>query len=177
MLEMPRRSVTRFFIPLIDVLTLLFCVFLVMPLAKGTGDDPTQNSAEELKKLQAELDRLHGLGADQPEKIRKELEELRKAKMEVVKDRIVPHILEINNDDGELYIQEPDGPVKIDKDKAQEMIREDRKKYGDKTEILYVLQYPRQRPRKHPNFADMDKYKELFAGAALKPEAAPGKGP
>ena len=33
MLKMPQRSVTRFFIPLIDVLTLLFCIFLVMPLA------------------------------------------------------------------------------------------------------------------------------------------------
>ena len=32
MIQMPRRSVTRFFIPLIDVLILLFCIFLLMPL-------------------------------------------------------------------------------------------------------------------------------------------------
>ena len=30
MIQLPRRSVTRFFIPLVDVLTLLFCVFLIM---------------------------------------------------------------------------------------------------------------------------------------------------
>ena len=38
MLEMPRRSVTRFFIPLIDVLTLLFCIFLMMPAVKKTTE-------------------------------------------------------------------------------------------------------------------------------------------
>ena len=31
MITQPRRSVTRFFIPLIDVLILLFCIFLLMP--------------------------------------------------------------------------------------------------------------------------------------------------
>ena len=42
MIQLPRRSVTRFFIPLIDVLTLLFCIFLLMPLIKATGE--TQNA-------------------------------------------------------------------------------------------------------------------------------------
>jgi len=32
MIRLPQRSVTRFFIPLIDVLTLLFCIFLLIPL-------------------------------------------------------------------------------------------------------------------------------------------------
>ena len=40
MIELPRRSVTRFFIPLIDVLTLLFCIFLLMPVMKGKADGP-----------------------------------------------------------------------------------------------------------------------------------------
>ena len=39
MLQMPRRSVTRFFIPLIDVLTLLFCVFLIMPLVRNPTEE------------------------------------------------------------------------------------------------------------------------------------------
>ena len=33
MIHMPHRSVTRFFIPLIDVLLLLFGIFLLMPIA------------------------------------------------------------------------------------------------------------------------------------------------
>ena len=44
MITAPRRSVTRFFIPLIDVLILLFCIFLLMPLFKpqaGAGAEPS----------------------------------------------------------------------------------------------------------------------------------------
>src|SRR5262245_50813583 len=104
MLVMPRRSVTRFFIPLIDVLTLLFCVFLVMPLAKSSNED-VSSSAEDVKRLQAELDRLRGLGADEPEKLRQQLEELRQAKMEAIKQRITPRVIEIDGNDGKLYAQ------------------------------------------------------------------------
>src|SRR5690349_8540085 len=102
MLQMPRRSVTRFFIPLIDVLTLLFCVFLVMPQANSAGEDPSYSMAAEVQKLQAQLDRLHGLGADEPERLRKELEELRAAKLDTIKDRIVVQVLEIDGSTGEL---------------------------------------------------------------------------
>ena len=38
MIQLPRRSVTRFFIPLIDVLILLFCIFLLMPIVEATGE-------------------------------------------------------------------------------------------------------------------------------------------
>ena len=44
MIQFPRRSVTRFFIPLIDVLTLLFCIFLLMPMIKETGEAQESNS-------------------------------------------------------------------------------------------------------------------------------------
>ena len=52
---MPRRSVTRFFIPLIDVLILMFCIFLLMPFVKATsegsdtGDGPKPESTPEIK--------------------------------------------------------------------------------------------------------------------------------
>ena len=45
MIEFPRRSVTRFFIPLIDVLTLLFCIFLLMPLVKAKAEADEEESA------------------------------------------------------------------------------------------------------------------------------------
>ena len=44
MIRLPQRSVTRFFIPLIDVLTLLFCIFLVLPLAKSPEDQPAPDA-------------------------------------------------------------------------------------------------------------------------------------
>lgn len=70
----PKRAVTRFFVPMIDVLTLLFCIFLLMPYVKP-GDEggpkadplvenPTANDPEALKrdieKLLKERDRLAG---------------------------------------------------------------------------------------------------------------------
>ena len=39
-IHMPHRSVTRFFIPLIDVLILLFCIFLLMPYVKLVEGEP-----------------------------------------------------------------------------------------------------------------------------------------
>ena len=68
MIEMPQRSVTRFFIPLIDVLTLLFCIYLLMPVvgepAAGAGmakGDPSIELARlrnEREELRAEVARL-----------------------------------------------------------------------------------------------------------------------
>ena len=63
MLEMPKRSVTRFFIPLIDVLTLLFCVFLITPLTRMSGEDgenqANRTPEEQVEILRHDLDRLH----------------------------------------------------------------------------------------------------------------------
>jgi hypothetical protein len=76
MIRPPRRSVTRFFIPLIDVLILLFCVFLLMPFV-GTPDatadpdaDPnTQTPADNLRAqvLQLQLDLAQDFPDDRQE--------------------------------------------------------------------------------------------------------------
>ena len=40
MIQLPHRAVTRFFIPLIDVLILLFCIFLLLPfVSKQDGEE------------------------------------------------------------------------------------------------------------------------------------------
>jgi hypothetical protein len=143
MIQMPRRSVTRFFIPLIDVLTLLFCVFLVMPLAKGTGEDTAEASNKELKDLRAELDRLHGLGADEPEKIRQELEELRKAKGTMLMDQIFVRVLEIDGATGELSYRGGSGrvPIRSEND-LLELLKEDRLRSREKREVIFQILYP-----------------------------------
>ncbi len=45
MIHMPRRNVTRFFIPLIDVLILLFCIFLLMEFNTATKADAAAATA------------------------------------------------------------------------------------------------------------------------------------
>ena len=68
MIQLPRRSVTRFFIPLIDVLTLLFCIFLMMPAVKksdeaeaaGPEDAAQEREAQRLGPGQALQGEQHG---------------------------------------------------------------------------------------------------------------------
>jgi hypothetical protein len=67
MIQLPRRNVTRFFIPLIDVLILLVSMFLLVPQiresdlqrqaagAKAKGEDPESLKAE-VRRLQRDLD-------------------------------------------------------------------------------------------------------------------------
>ena len=79
MIQLPQRSVTRFFIPLIDVLTLLFCIFLVMPLAKEPGDNSAEvaDLEERLRQKEEELERLRESGRDLPRELRDEIDKLR----------------------------------------------------------------------------------------------------
>ena len=51
MIELPKRSVTRFFIPLIDVLILLFCIYLLMPIIKGPAESTAEASGDEVAPL------------------------------------------------------------------------------------------------------------------------------
>lgn len=178
MLDMPRRSVTRFFIPLIDVLTLLFCVFLVMPMAKGTMQSAESSEEEEIKRLRAEVERLKSLGAEEPERIRKELEELRSAKAAVLKDRIVPRILEIDGNNGKLYYQGAKGRVELTgPESVRDLIEMDRRRLGDKSEVVYILQYPRDANSDYPTLADEERFKTWLKDVPLRSDAPWEKGP
>ena len=63
MIQLPKRSVTRFFIPLIDVLTLLFCIFLLMPMVKSGSEAATGSPEPMITPFTAEeRQELRGLG-------------------------------------------------------------------------------------------------------------------
>ena len=66
MIQLPKRSVTRFFIPLIDVLTLLFCIFLLMPMVKSASEAAAGSPEPSIAPMNAEE--------------RQELEQLRQEK-------------------------------------------------------------------------------------------------
>src|SRR5688572_30060750 len=94
MIEIPRRSVTRFFIPLIDVLTLMFCIFLLMPVVKATGDGPEHEAAPAEDRLaeteRQELDRLRQekLGWGDLERLRAEKRELQGQVVQLREDKV-----------------------------------------------------------------------------------------
>src|ERR1700730_17923121 len=103
MIQLPRRSVTRFFIPLIDVLTLLFCTFLLMPLvkniSKASGETP-DSSPERIRRMQDEIERLRKQGVALPEELQRELERLRKESKQNLQDRLAVRVLEIDGSTG-----------------------------------------------------------------------------
>src|ERR1044072_847567 len=92
MIHMPHRSVTRFFIPLIDVLLLLFVIFLLMPIGEESKlesyMDKTSDLTGEGETVRSELERrteeLKDFEDDRPKlqefkKLREELERLKEA--------------------------------------------------------------------------------------------------
>ena len=82
MIQLPKRSVTRFFIPLIDVLILLFCVFLFLPMV-GQGDTPDST-------LKASTDTIEKSKiADPTTQLLKEIEKLRAERTEAFKGGVL----------------------------------------------------------------------------------------
>src|SRR5579872_5741529 len=107
MIRLPQRSVTRFFIPLIDVLTLLFCIFLVMPLAQNPEDaEASAGQKRTLEDLRRELEQARARGSDVPAKLLKEIDDLRKEKARALQERLALRILQVDPVTGDLYYVE-----------------------------------------------------------------------
>src|SRR5215208_162714 len=104
MLQMPQRSVTRFFIPLIDVLILLFSLFLVlMVLQKNVQARKSAGDADlvEFERLKAELEKLRVQGAD-IKALEEQIAQLQRQLAQRLKERLVVRVLEIDPADGRL---------------------------------------------------------------------------
>jgi hypothetical protein len=176
MIQLPRRSVTRFLIPLIDVLTLLFCIYLLMPIVKGPaeageeGDGQAGPSAPLTRQERAELERLRQQvkslrsPAEFTEAERLELERLRKEKLEVLQQRLAIRVLEIDADTGKLFYYDPD-PVDLKTEaQAHELIRRQKQEAGGR-EIYYLFLFPRK-VTGFPQERQIRQYESWFAGVA-----------
>jgi septal ring factor EnvC (AmiA/AmiB activator) len=138
MIQLPRRSVTRFFIPLVDVMTLLFCMFLLLPNFRQSVPDnvdpekvPTEDN---LRRLQSEVERLKGekkelqRQLDDPdrenaalrkrvrelealvESLRSQVRLLQKRLATPLEQRMAIRLVEIDPADGRLFYYEPGQP-------------------------------------------------------------------
>ncbi len=180
MIEMPSRSITRFFIPMIDVLTLLFCIYLLMPIASAEdGEDPADR-AEAERRLR-ELEAAAGAKAGPLDaKLRDELERLRKERIEALRQRLSLRVLEVDGKTGDLFYRDPD-PVPIGGPAdARKLISRDREAVGPARELYYVILAPRDRTAAHPTREEADRFRDWFAGVALGfdyPGAGPGRKP
>jgi hypothetical protein len=143
-IDRPRRSVTRFFIPLIDVLILLFAIFLLMPFvsgpsaaepaadAKGTPEKPLPTEVKELQ--------------DQLREERERVERLMKERQLGIKDRLVVRVLEVDRTTGVLFYYGPDRQeIRSQADAERHIFQEKKRAARDGTskDVFFLILYPR----------------------------------
>jgi hypothetical protein len=176
MIRLPRRSVTRFFIPLIDVLTLLFCIFLVLPLVKNPEEEPDRAARDDrLHQLEIEVERLRQAGTE--EAMRAELERMRQEWTKSLKERLAVRVLEIDGTTGHLYYRDPERVEIHNQAEARALIDSDQRERGaSRRELYYLILYPRDRGSSFPTRGQREQYERWFEGVALGFDI-PGVGP
>jgi len=168
MIHMPKRSVTRFFIPLIDVLTLLFCIFLLMPLVKATPETAEDNSpgsadGRSERPIEETTKAIEALR----KKLETELEQLREAKKDVLQERVAVRVLEIDPKTGQLVYYTPERVEIRNEADAHDLIRRDRRAIGEgKRELYYEILYPREPGNPFPLKEQKQLYNEWFKDVA-----------
>jgi hypothetical protein len=159
MIERPKRAVTFFFVPLIDVLILLFCIFLLMPFvatpAKSEPDPkPTAKAPE----------------AELPRDVRELREELLRARREVdrlraergnLADRLSVKVLEIDPKDGRLYYYQDGQRVNVADQVAAEAVITLHRRASGTREPFFLILYPRQKSG-YPEQQQADAYARWF---------------
>jgi hypothetical protein len=164
MIQLPRRSVTRFFIPLIDVLILLFCIFLLMPLVKNSesADSGEEHVGEKLPSppaaLNAEAERKRADAADA------ELARLREEIKKALQQRLAIQVVEIDAATGRLYHYDPERIEIASAADAQKLI-ERRKREAAGREVYFLILFPRQSSG-YPEEGQVRQYERWFAGVA-----------
>ena len=159
MIERPKRAVTRFFVPLIDVLILLFCIFLLMPFVatpqkseaepKVKAKDAAAELPADVRQLQAELDRA-----------RREVERLR-AERGNLADRLSVKVLEIDPKDGRLYYFQDGDRIPITSQAAAEAVITLHKRASGTRDPFFLILYPRTRSG-YPEQQQVDDYARWF---------------
>jgi hypothetical protein len=163
MIQMPRRSVTRFFIPLIDVMTLLFCIFLLMPIFDRAAQEKEQSAGAESDRFRLDLDRdrlvrrlreaerkVKTLQNQDPSvaKLREELERLKKERGKPLQERYAIFVLGIDAGNGQLFYYEPGDANRkrtvATKEDAAKLIARQRKDAG-RREPFFLFQIPRKK--------------------------------
>jgi hypothetical protein len=156
----PRRSVTRFFIPLIDVLILLFCIFLLMPFVSTPAPDDGPKPEAKAPELPTDVQELRKqLAAAQ-----KERDEARNRLDRFQKERgtgLVVRTLEIDPRTGFLIFYGPEKTEIRTQAMAEELVALQKQRAGEK-DVHFVIRYPTGRDPAPVSRADRDKFEAWF---------------
>jgi hypothetical protein len=180
MIRLPQRSVTRFFIPMIDVLTLLFCIFLMMPAVKPSGEAAAGEftPADKLAEREAALAKREAELEAERRRLQKELDRLRREAAKDVKEKLFTRVLEIDAKTGKLYYRDPDRVELRDEAAARALIRRDRDRLSPGREPYYLILYPRDSSSDKPTEEQRQQYDQWFVEEGHgfdAPYAAKGK--
>jgi hypothetical protein len=173
MIEMPSRSITRFFVPMIDVLTLLFCIYLLMPMvsdSSGESEASRRQREELLRQLEEERARKGKIGAEIPRDLLAEIEKLRREKAQALQSRLNVRVLEIDPADGKLYYRGLKGArIEVASEgESAELIKRDQERTGaEKRELYYLILYPRDPKSAFPTVGQKRAYDRWFKEIAL----------
>lgn len=185
MIHMPHRSVTRFFVPLIDVLLLLFCIFLLMPFA---SDDESEKKLEEAGKIKEDIiaisSEMERQNSDQAsfeeariamkdvaefQRMKEQLDKLKKQVSENPQQRYNFFIIDIERKDGKLSYVDSSGMRRQIKDAqdAKNLIASNKKDVSGNPKLkgkslYYFFLYPRPQGG-YPVGKQVREYKEWFA--------------
>lgn len=162
MIISPRRSVTRFFIPLIDVLILLFCIFLLMPFVSGppTPDPAAETKTPPEKPLPTDVKVLQEMLKEEQLRVAR-LEKERTAKLT---DRLTVRVLEIDPNTGVLFHYNPDRQDITSEDQAIRYITTQKalaSKGGVAKDVFFLIRYPRGNPR-YPTTTQEEQMNQWF---------------
>jgi hypothetical protein len=170
----PRRSVTRFFIPLIDVLILLFCIFLLMPFVSGTPSAESQSAPpsevkeqlpENVRDLQAALTEAKG-----------RLVRMERAAQAGLADRLSVRVLQVGKDRNGvfLYYYDPERQeIRTEADALKLIVRQKAiaGRAGGVKDVLFLVMYPRDEKGNdlgYPTRADETRFRGWFGDLPLK---------
>ncbi len=175
MIRMPHRSVTRFFIPLIDVLLLLFGIFRLMPIAAEEDLEKHREEAAESgasasalqQALQERLKELYRLEELRPEldrvaELKQEIQVLRNLLHQSLQQGLTVKVIETDPKSGAIYYydaraEQPLVPIP-DAKAAHELIAQ-QKKEADGRNLYY--QFLRRRGP-YPTVGQAEQYREWF---------------
>ncbi len=174
MITPPRRSVTRFFIPLIDVLILLFCIFLLMPFVSGTPasdqadapkTQPKDALPENVRELQAAL-----------VEARNRLQRTEQAAQAALADRLSVRVLQVGKDRNGafLYFFDPDRQEIRTEVDALKLIAHQKtiaSRSGGVKDVMFLVLYPRDEkgfPLGYPNLEEEAVIRGWFRDVPLK---------
>lgn len=153
MIVLPRRSITRFFVPLIDVLVLFFCVFLFMPMVTQ-GDNPNGPSTS-----------FSNSSQPKSEPLLEEIARLRNKNTLDIQGQLSINVLEIDSKTGELFKRLAERKKIANRELAAKMIEEDLLSSNGK-KIMYVILYP-QEDNGFPTREQRENYQRWFSSTLV----------